>query len=90
MYILPFDCKYLKSEISEVRGNLYPIPHGPEMAAQNVDEQKPLVDSRFTMARVIGDTVMLQLVPTCLTHDLCYASVSSLTCIGRGLLITVY
>ena len=30
-------------------GNLYPIPHGPEMALLNVDEQYTLVDSRFTV-----------------------------------------
>ena len=29
--------------------NLYPIPHGPEMAAPNGHEQYTLVDSRFTI-----------------------------------------
>ena len=30
--------------------NLYPIPHGPEMARANVHEQNTLVESRFTVA----------------------------------------
>ena len=50
MYIRPFDCIYLISRHSRDPRNLYPFPHGPEMACTNGHEQYTLVDSRFTVA----------------------------------------
>ena len=50
MCILPFDYKYVKYEIFEVGGNVYPIPHGPIEAWIIDHEQYTLVESRFTVA----------------------------------------